>query len=28
EFVFSDVDYQTPVVDSSFTRRALERGLR
>lgn len=28
EFVFSEVDYQTPVADSAFTRRALERGVR
>jgi predicted RND superfamily exporter protein len=27
EFVFSDVDYQTPVKDSLFSQRALARGL-
>jgi hypothetical protein len=25
-FIFTDVDYQTPVKDSMFTRKALERG--
>jgi hypothetical protein len=28
QFVFSDVDYNAPVEDSTFTRRALERGVR